>query len=724
VAWNPKGDLLASCGWDGQVILWDVAKCLPLAHREPGARPGALLQLSFSPDGHSLAIGGAGSTAHPWAQVLEVPTLRVLYEMAGHSKGISGLAFSHDGQYLATAAMDGMVKVWPAEPLPPYLSLEGHDQPVWAVAFCPKGDCVATGSLDQTAKIWDAKSGALLQNLNVCFPVVSLAFSHGGDRLVTVGPDSTACVWQVRPFPSPRSSRREEALAGKSAMRNPQSEIEQSLLTSAATGQEPLRLQGHTATVMAVAWSPDDRWILTASKDKSARIWDARTGALQRTLVGHRDWVLAAVFAPNSQLVATGGADDVIRLWDSRSGQCLRTLTNHQGDVLSLAFSPDGNLLASGGADRKARIWDVKSGRQLHELSASVDGVTSVAFSLNGTRLATANSGNQLYKNWNRESRIRLWDVTLGLELLSFVAHPNAVYDVAFSPDGLRFATGSGDNTARIWMAFPWRSEDYPGPPELNLSARIENYKRQFSRAAIEARRQGPNLSTEPQRPRHIGVNFAGAFNLPPAGSKASPRRPIPPRSPLAGPDQLDLTASYNVALNESWQPVERLEEVDLSLAALPSGLQTFAGVRFDVRGLIQLRRGAVDCELFPERVTAPVTRRFTRLHVLHGGRWLEQEGTPVASLVLHYAKGTEATLPIFYGKHLRAANAGQDRKAGIPLGQLVWPSPVPADPKDVQPWLYQTTFTNPRPELEVERIEYVSKVGRCGPFLVAVTVE
>ena len=254
--------------------------------------------------------------------------------------------------------------------------------------------------------------------------------------------------------------------------RNPSNEREPA--ETAATGlAQLLRLQGHTATVMAVAWSPDDRWLLTASKDKSARIWDARTGALQRTLVGHQGSVLAVAFSPKGKLVATGSADDSIRLWDARSGQCLRTLTNHQGDVLSLAFSPDGNLLASGGADRKARLWDVKSGRQLHELSASVDGVTSVAFSPNGTRLATANSGTDLYETEDRESRIRLWDVSLGLELLSFVAHTNAVYGVAFSPDGLRFATGSGDNTARIWTAFPWRSDDYPGPPELSLSATV-----------------------------------------------------------------------------------------------------------------------------------------------------------------------------------------------------------------------------------------------------------
>ena len=137
-----------------------------------------------------------------------------------------------------------------------------------------------------------------------------------------------------------------------------------------------------------------------------------------------------------------------------------------------------------------------------------------------------------------------------------------------------------------------------------------------------------------------------------------------------------------------------------------------------------------MDCELFPERVAIPVRRTFTQLHVLHGGRWPEQEGTSVASLVLHYADGTEAILPIVYGEHLRAANVDDEvlraanRKADCPLGQVVWPSPVPADPKNVQPWLYQVTFTNPRPALDVERIDYVSKVGRCGPFLVAVTVE
>jgi hypothetical protein len=184
------------------------------------------------------------------------------------------------------------------------------------------------------------------------------------------------------------------------------------------------------------------------------------------------------------------------------------------------------------------------------------------------------------------------------------------------------------------------------------------------------------------------------------------------------------LQDAYNVALNESWQPVQRLEEVDLSLVALPSGLQTFAGVCFDIRGLIQLRRGAVDCELFPERVTIPVKRKFTRLHALHGGRWPEQEGTSVASFVLHYTDGSEATVPIIYGKHLRVQSTGDAGKADCPLGHMVWPSPVPTDPEDVRPWLYHATFTNPRPVLAVERIDYLSQVGRCGPFLVALTVE
>ena len=184
------------------------------------------------------------------------------------------------------------------------------------------------------------------------------------------------------------------------------------------------------------------------------------------------------------------------------------------------------------------------------------------------------------------------------------------------------------------------------------------------------------------------------------------------------------MSGAYNVALNESWQPIGNLADVDRNLSALPAGLQTFAGVPFDVRGFVQLRGLAPDSELYPDRRAVPVRRVFTRLHALHGTTWFERQGREIGAFVLHYANGEVTELPIVFGEHLRGEDPRLDPKSECPNGQLVWGAGSSADPADNRPRLYMTTFVNPNPALEVVRIDYVSKVTRCGPLLVALTVE
>jgi WD40 repeat protein len=747
-AWSPKGDLLASAGWDGQVKLWDPVSGRELPPLELAETRGPVLSLAFSPDGSLLAAVGASlPSVVPRAQVFDVRTRRLVRQFAGHSMALPGVSFSPDGEFLATASMDGTAKVWPVAPLPAFLSLEGHDQTVWAVAFSPDGKRVATGSFDQTAKIWDADTGALLQNIRVGFPAVSLTFSHDGQRLATVGPDNSACVWQVELTQEPDRGRSPSA-ARATAKQTAETPDVWLVAETAATGgavavrsaTEPLaltrgqdvgedevpllRLRGHMRAVMAVAWSPDDQWLATGSKDKTAKIWSANTGAERLTLAGHNAAIHAVTFAPDGKVLATGSADGKVRLWSVSSGECLRALTNHADAVLSLACSPDGKLLATGGADRTARLWDTRTGQELHLLAGHANGVTAVSFSPDGERLLTAGGGTWLYANASREYQVRLWDVASGRQLLAFVAHTNAVYAAAFSADGRGLVTGSGDNTARIWTAFPWHSADYPGDPQRALPDRIEEFKRQFWRSAMTT---SPAASIEPQReadaPRWM-PHTIGDLNLPPPGSKTRPLRSIPPRDAQITPSQLDLSDAYNVALNESWQPVSFLDEADLSLAALPPGMRTLAGVAFDVRGLVQLRRAAPDCELFPERVSIAAMKAFRRLHVLHGTRWDEPDGTTIGAFILHYASGPPAELSIVYGEHLRSEFVEAGRQSECAHGEVAWISPAPAGPADWQLRLYKTTFTNPRPEREVVRIDYVSKVTRCGPFLVALTAE
>jgi WD40 repeat protein len=640
---------------------------------------------------------------------------------------VQGVCFSSNGQYVATSAMEGSVKLWPVAALPTFISLEGHEQTVWTAAFSPDGKRVATGSLDQTARIWDASSGALLRTFVVRFPVVSLAFSHDGERLVTVGPDNAACIWNLQntdaTFESPPGFEVRSRRIGTALGAGPNSEQE---TAEKAPGdwRSPRLMSGHTRAVMAVAWSADDRLIATGSKDTTAKIADANTGAARLTLVGHSNSVLAVAFTPDGKVLATGSADGTARLWSTSSGQCLHVLTSHSGAVLSLAFSPDGHLLATGSADRSARLWDTATGRQVHLLSGHLNGVSSVAFSPDGQRLVTVPGGTDLYAVFNRETRVFFWDVASGRQLLTLPAHDNALYGAAFSPDGHRLVTASGDNSARIWTAFPWRSTDYPGDSNTALATRIEQFKRQFWKSAHTNQQAADALGRPWTNGFHVYHHSYGDMNLPPPGSKTHPLFTIPPRPDQASSNQIDLSGAYNVALNESWQALRSLADVDRNLAALPAGLQTFGGVAFDVRGFIQLRGVAPDSELYPERVDIPVGRVFQRLYALHGTTWFERQGREIGAFELYYANGDSSVVPILFGEHLRGEDSRLDPRSACPQGRLVWGADSSASPADNRPRLYQTAFANPKPTLEVVRIEFVSKVTRCGPLLVALTVE
>jgi WD40 repeat protein len=204
---------------------------------------------------------------------------------------------------------------------------------------------------------------------------------------------------------------------------------------------EPLRHESH---VQAASFSPDGKRVVTASNDKTARIWDALTGQPLGEPLRHEDMVLAASFSPDGKRVVTGSADRIARVWDALTGQPLGAPLRHESSVLAASFSPDGKQVVTASYDKTARVWDALTGQPLGEPLRHQDFVPTASFSPDGKRIVTVSN----------DKTARVWDALTGQALGEPLRHEDLVRTASFSPDGKRVVTASEDKTARVWDAF------------------------------------------------------------------------------------------------------------------------------------------------------------------------------------------------------------------------------------------------------------------------------
>jgi WD40 repeat protein/tetratricopeptide (TPR) repeat protein len=201
----------------------------------------------------------------------------------------------------------------------------------------------------------------------------------------------------------------------------------------------PVRLFAHHETVYQASFDGDGTRILTASWDKTAKIWETGSGNLIMTFA-HNAAVNTAKFSPDGTRVVTASADKTAKLWDAGSGRLLRSF-NHQDNVTDATFSPDGVQIATASADKTVKVWAVSSGKLIATVTHQ-GVVNAVAFSPDGKRVLTASA----------DKTAKLWDAVSGALIASF-PHQGIVYFARFSPDGTRIVTTSGDRTAKLWDA-------------------------------------------------------------------------------------------------------------------------------------------------------------------------------------------------------------------------------------------------------------------------------
>jgi WD40 repeat protein len=246
-----------------------------------------------------------------------------------------------------------------------------------------------------------------------------------------------------------------------------------------------LMLSGHEQGVVDAAFGPDGSHIVTASLDKTARIWDAAEAREIAVVRGHENSVYSAAFSPDGTRIITASRDNTARIWDAATTQEIAVLRGHTNSVECAAFSPDGKRIVTASSDCTARIWDVETLQEIATLSLIGSWITFAAFSPDGARIVTAQldsaariwdaaTAQEIAVLWGHGGRVfaadfsvdgrrivtasedntaRIWDTTTAQEIAVLRGHKNSVHTAVFSPDGTHIVTASQDNTARIWDA-------------------------------------------------------------------------------------------------------------------------------------------------------------------------------------------------------------------------------------------------------------------------------
>lgn len=293
------------------------------------------------------------------------PTWKCIRTLKAHLSSINTIAFSPDGQTIASGSADRTVKLWKLNSTVPRSTLAGHSSLIDAVAFSPDGQIIASGSWDYTIKIWDVETGELIHTFAEHSGWIKcIAISSDRQILASGSADRTIKIWNLN------------------------------------TGEVQKTLSGHSSAVHSIVISQDGKTLVSGSADQTIKIWNLDSGEVKLTLEGHTESVNSLTLSPTGQILISGSSDKTIKIWHLNSGTLLHTLTSHVDAVNSVAINAQGNTLISGSADKTLKIWHPGSGELLHTLNEHTASVNTVAF--DGYTIASG-SQDKTIKIWKFE---------------------------------------------------------------------------------------------------------------------------------------------------------------------------------------------------------------------------------------------------------------------------------------------------------------------------------
>ena len=416
---------------------------------------GTVTQLAFSPDGETLASGAMDSTVRLW----DVATGAMQHKLEGHTEEVSAIAFSSDGKTLASGSHDTTVRLWNVATGAETRKLEGHADVIGAIAFSPDGKTLASGAsaTDATVRLWNVATGTETRKLeasqSMTAHVSKLVFSPDGKTLTSAAAQDVMKLWDV----ATGASKGERHVIPPDIVENGPLWIHtiSSDGKTAVTGRKTMGLwnvatrtkkrdlAGHTDEPVAAAFSRDGKILASSAGDGTVRLWNVANGA-EIGKIGGATPVRGIAFSRDGKTLASSAGDGTVRLWSATKGAELRKLTGHKGWSSGVAFSPDSTALASidgwSGSGYGASLWSLATGAEPRKLGGLSAHPEAVAFGPDGKTVALATRHDVI-----------LWDVTTGAKTLQLHRVQATGSSFAFSPNGKVLALASYSKNVELW---------------------------------------------------------------------------------------------------------------------------------------------------------------------------------------------------------------------------------------------------------------------------------
>jgi WD40 repeat protein len=404
VAISPDDKLLVTGSWDKTIRIWalETGKCLSVLK----GHIARIRSILFSPDGVYVYSGSEDKAIRKW----HVEEKKCVSVFSGHKKAVRVVALTHDGRYLFSGGEDSLIIKWDTLTGESLCEINDHNGEVFALCITTSDSILFSGGRDRVIKVWDLKRNVCRKKLRGHKNwIMSLSLNPDETRLLSGDLDGVTKIWNIK------------------------------------EGYCTFTHGGPTWGVNGVRFSSDGNHCVFCSEHRVSLL-NIDTGNVIMDFKGHSKNVATINLNRNNTILATGGWDGVVNLWDLKKGRLMYKLSHRKTKgcgILSVFISSDDLFLVSGSDNGYITIWNIKSGRCIRVIKANVDNIHGVCSTEDNNHIVIC--CRELYDN------IKMFNAKTGELEQQFWGHENTVFSIDMSDDGRFLASGSADNTARVW---------------------------------------------------------------------------------------------------------------------------------------------------------------------------------------------------------------------------------------------------------------------------------